>query len=317
MLIPPFFGLIPLLRALAIAAGLSNKEHSWPQVSTPSANATAANTGVNAKNLQRWLLALLLAIAAAFAPGVRAQDKQLEYQLGPGDSIRVLVFQNPDLTLETRVSENGTISFPLIGIARIGGMTIARAEQAIASALRTGGFIKQPQVTVLLVVSRGNQVSVLGAVSRPGRYPLETFNTRISEMLAIAGGVAPTGADVVILTGTRDGKPFRKEIDIAGMLLNNNLQEDIVVAGGDVIYVHRAPMFYIYGEVQRPGSFRIERGMTVRQALAQAGGLTPRGTERGLSLQRRNAEGALETLRPNFDDLVRPDDVFQVRESLF
>ena len=267
--------------------------------------------------LKKLLPALLLVLAAGFATLAQAQDKQAEYQLGPGDTIRVLVFQNPDLTLETRVSENGTISYPLIGTVRIGGMTVSRAEQTIANALRTGGFIKQPQVNILLVVSRGNQVSVLGLVNRPGRYPLETFNTRISEMLAIAGGVAPTGADVVILTGTRDGKPFRKEIDIAGMLLNNNLQEDIVVAGGDVIYVHRAPMFYIYGEVQRPGSFRIERGMTVRQALAQAGGLTPRGTERGLSLQRRNAEGALETLRPNFDDLVRPDDVFQVRESLF
>lgn len=268
-------------------------------------------------NLLRWLPTMLLVVAAAFATGVRAQDKQLEYQLGPGDSVRVLVFQNPDLTLETRVSENGTISFPLIGIVRIGGMTVARAEQTIANALRTGGFIKQPQVTVLLMVSRGNQVSVLGLVGRPGRYPLETFNTRLSEMLANAGGIALGGADVVILTGTRDGKPFRKEIDVTGMLLNNNLQDDIVVVGGDVIYVPRAPMFYIYGEVQRPGSFRIERGMTVRQALAQAGGLTLRGTERGLSLQRRSAGGALETLRPNLDDLVRPDDVYQVRESLF
>ena len=267
--------------------------------------------------LKRWLLTLLLVLAAAFSVCAGAQDQPTEYQLGPGDTIRVLVFQNPDLTLETRVSENGTISFPLIGTVRIGGMTVARAERTIADALRTGGFIKQPQVNVLLVVSRGNQVSVLGLVNRPGRYPLETFNTRLSEMLAIAGGVAPTGADVVILTGTRDGKPFRKEIDVAGMLLNNNPQDDIVVAGGDVIYVHRAPMFYIYGEVQRPGSFRVERGMIVRQALAQAGGLTPRGTERGLSLQRRSAEGTLETLRPNLDDLVRPDDVFQVRESLF
>jgi polysaccharide export outer membrane protein len=166
-------------------------------------------------------------------------------------------------------------------------------------------------------VSRGNQVSVLGLVNRPGRYPLETFSTRISEMLAIAGGIAPGGADVVILTGTREGKPYRKEIDIAGMLLNNNLQDDIVVAGGDMIYVHRAPMFYIYGEVQHPGSYRVERGLTVRQALAIGGGLTPRGTERGLTVQRRGANGVMETSKPNLDEPVRPDDVFQVRESLF
>ena len=265
----------------------------------------------------RLLFCALLAFAAVALNCARAQDRSAEYELGPGDTIRVLVFQNPDLTLETRISENGTISYPLLGIVRIGGMTVARAERTIANGLRNGGFIKQPQVNILVQVSRGNQVSVLGLVTRPGRYPLETFTTRLSEMLAIAGGIAPTGADTVILTGTRDGKPFRKEIDIAGMLLNNKLEDDILVAGGDVIYVHRAPMFYIYGEVQRPGSYRVERGMTVRQALAQGGGLTPRGTERGLTVQRRGANGAMETVRPNMDDLVRPDDVFQVRESLF
>ena len=89
------------------------------------------------------------------------------------------------------------------------------------------------------------------------------------------------------------------------------------MAGGDVIYVHRAPMFYIYGEVQRPGSYRVERGMTIRQALAQGGGPTPRGTERGLSVRRRNAEGDVETISPNLNDPVRPDDVLHVRESLF
>jgi polysaccharide export outer membrane protein len=262
---------------------------------------------------KRFLSIALLMIATASASW--AQDP--EYRLGAGDTIRVLVFQNPDLTLETRVSENGTISYPLLGTVKIGGMTIARAEQAIANALRTGGFIKKPQVNVLLLISRGNQVSVLGQVNRPGRYPLETFNTRVSEMLALAGGIAPTGGDVVILTGMRDGTSFRKEIDIAAMLLNNKLEDDMVVAGGDVIYVNRQPMFYIYGEVQRPGSYRVERGMTVRQALAQGGGLTPRGTERGLTLQRRGADGAIETSNPNMNDLVRPDDVLQVRESLF
>ena len=259
----------------------------------------------------------LLIVVTALASLAQAQDRPAEYELGPGDTIRVLVFQNPDLTLETRISENGTISYPLLGIVRIGGMTVARAERTIANGLRNGGFIKQPQVNILVQVSRGNQVSVLGLVNRPGRYSLETFTTRLSEMLAIAGGISPAGADTAIITGTRDSKPFRKEIDVAAMLLDNKLGDDIIVAGGDVIYVHRAPMFYIYGEVQRPGSYRVERGMTVRQALAQGGGLTPRGTERGLSVQRRRADGTTETLKPSMDELVRPDDVFQVRESLF
>jgi len=272
---------------------------------------------MRAINLQRRLGAVLLILAAAFTPGARAQDKLPEYRLGPGDSIRISVFQNPNLTLETRVNEDGTITYPLIGTARIGGMTIARAEQTIAKALDAGNFIKQPQVSILSLNIRSSQVSVLGLVSRPGRFPLETFNVRVSEMIALAGGILPTGGDLAIVTGERAGKPFRKEIDIAALFLSRGRDDDVTVAPGDVIYVHRAPMFYIYGEVQRPGSYRIERGMTMRQALAQGGGPTLRGTERGLRLHRRGANDQLEVTRPGLDDPVQPADVLHVGESLF
>lgn len=265
----------------------------------------------------RWFHALLFMLAAGFGHCLQAQDTSPEYRIGPGDSIRITVYQNPDLTLETRVSENGAINYPLLGAVRIGGMAIASAEMTIAKALQAGNFIQKPQVNIQLLHYRGSQVSVLGQVSRPGRYPLETFNTRLSEMLATAGGITPAGADVVTVTGTRSGKPFRTIIDISNLSQRSQLQDDIVVTGGDVIYVDRAPMFYIHGEVQRPGSYRVERGMTVRQALVQGGGLTPRGTERGLRLYRRGANGAVETLSPDMNDLVRPDDVYQVRESLF
>lgn len=266
---------------------------------------------------QRLLGAMLVILAAAFALCVRAQDG-LEYRLGAGDNIRISVFQNPDLTLETRVSEDGAITYPMIGRVRIGGMTIAAAEQTIAGALKAGNFIEQPQVSILPVQIRSSQVSVLGQVNRAGRYPLETFNTRISEMIAIAGGISPVGADTAILAGERAGKPYRKEVDIAALFLHRRLDDDVTVAGGDVIYVHRAPMFYIYGEVQRPGSYRIERGMTVRQALVQGGGPTQRGTERSLRLHRRDAASSkLEALTPSLNDPVLPDDVLFVGESLF
>jgi len=263
-----------------------------------------------------WFPALILSLAAVFSTCPMAQERQPEYQLGNGDNIRIQVFQNPDLTVETRVTENGTISYPLVGTLKIGGMTIPAAEQVIAKALSDGGYIQKPQVNVLLVQNRGTQVSLLGAVGRPGRFPLETLNTRLSEMIAIAGGIA-TGSDVVILTGTRNGKPFRKEIDIPGMFLDNKLENDIVVAGGDVIYVPRALVYYIYGEVVRPGSARIERDMTVRQALAQSGGVTQRGTERRLQLYRRGDDGKIQLLTPGLNDPVRSDDIIYVRESLF
>lgn len=258
--------------------------------------------------------AFFLSMATAFAAA--AQGSQPEYQIGAGDSIRIVVFQNPDLTVETRVTENGTISYPLVGTVRVGGLTIPAAEQAVAAALKAGKFIEEPQVNISLLQNRGNQVSVLGSVNRAGRFPLETFNTRVSEMIAIAGGISATGADVAIVTGTRDGKPMRREIDIAAMFLDNGLGADMVVAGGDVIYVHRQPLYYIYGQVQRPGSYRVERGMTVRQALAQGGGPTDRGTARGLRLHRRGADAKLEVLSPELDDPVRADDVLYVQESI-
>lgn len=266
------------------------------------------------KRLVSTLFAVLLGLLSLC---VSAQGKPAEYRLGDGDSIRVQVFQNPDLTVETRVTENGTITYPLIGTLTIGGMTIPGAEQIIAKALSDGGFIQRPQVNIVLLQNRGNQVSVLGHVNRSGRFALETFTTRLSEMIAIAGGIGAGGADTAIVTGVRDGKPFRREIDIAGMFLNNNLQEDLVVAGGDVIYVQRQPMYYIYGEVQRPGSFRIERNMTVRQALALSGGLTPRGTERKLGVYRRDANNKIERIIPDMNGPVLADDVLYVRESLF
>src|SRR5437762_2139888 len=149
------------------------------------------------------LAGVLMVLAVAFATLACAQDKLPEYRLGPGDSIRITVFQNPNLTLETRITQDGTITYPLIGSVKIGDMTIARAEQTIARALDDGNFIKEPQVTILSLNIRSSQVSVLGLVNRPGRFPLETFNVRVSEMLALAGGIAPTGGDLAIVTGER------------------------------------------------------------------------------------------------------------------
>lgn len=260
---------------------------------------------------------LLFAIMALLALAASAQDEPGDYELGPGDNIRIVVFRNPDLTLETRVSEGGSITYPLIGAVDLVGLTISAAETKIAKALRDGGFLEQPQVNITLLQVRGSQVVVLGLVGRPGRYPLEALNVHLSDILAQAGGISPTGADTIILTGVRDGEPIRREIDVAGIFLDKHRGNDVTLAGGDIIYVHRAPMFYVYGEVQRPGSYRVERGMFVMQALAAAGGLTLRGTERRLRLYRRNAEGVLEKLSPEMTTEIKADDVLYVNESLF
>lgn len=329
-------------------------------------------------------------------------DEKVDYLLGAGDSIRVNVFQNPEMTVETRVSESGTITYPLIGEIKVGGKTIQAAEQTVAQALIKGGFVKKPQVNIVLLQVRGNQVAVLGMVNRPGRYPLETFNTHLSEIIATAGGVTPiagngtavlsgtrngqpykyeldiaslflnekkaedvmvnngdviyvipgnqvsiigqvlrpgrfplesgkmnlvdalalsggmvpTAADTVVITGMRDGKPFKQEVDVPALFLSKETS-DVYVTAGDQIYVHRAPVYYIYGEVQRASSYRVERNMTVVQALAQGGGPTIRGTQRNIKLYRRNDAGTIEKTTPKMTEPIKADDVLFVEESLF
>jgi polysaccharide export outer membrane protein len=270
----------------------------------------------------RRLLALLIVcmLSCLFVPRVHAQTApptSPDYRLGPGDSIRVQVFQSPDLTVETRISESGTISYPLIGNVELGGLSLGGAEKKIADALRTGGFLVRPQVTIALIQIRGSQVSVLGQVNRPGRFPLDTANILVTDMLAMAGGTTAIGEDQVVITGVRDGQPFRKVLDIPALFLPNSAEANMRVMGGDTIFVARAPVFYIYGEAQRPGAYRIERGMTVMQALATGGGPTNRGSESRLRLHRANSAGVVEQTTPVFSEFIQPNDVIYVRESLF
>lgn len=272
--------------------------------------------------MNQRLVQALFFLCAIFVGSAWAQPSQ-DYALAAGDTIRVQVFQNPDLTIEARVSESGVISYPLVGTVKLGGLSVGAAEQKIADALVQGGFVRKPQVNIILLQVRGNQITVLGQVNRPGRFPVEIVNTRVSDMLAAAGGTLvgggnlAGGSDVVIVTGTREGRLFRKEIDIAALYLNDKPQNDMLVMGGDSIYVPRAPVFYIYGEAQRAGVYRIERGMTVMQALATGGGPTNRGTENRVRLHRSNAAGVVEQISSQMNDPVLPNDVLYVRESLF
>jgi len=266
-----------------------------------------------------FVLRILTIAAVALSVAIAsAQDRGAshDYRLGPGDSIRVQVFQNPDLSLETRVSESGVINYPLVGRVSIGGLTLRDAETRIAQALKKNNILKAPQVNINLLQVRGNLVAVLGQVQKPGRYALETTNMRVSDLLAAAGGVAATGDDTLVITGTRNRKPFRKAVDIPS-LFSGKASEDIEVAAGDTIFVGKAPVFYIYGEAQRPGPYRVERGMTVMQAIAAGGGITPRGSQNRLRLTRTGSDGQVVQLTPGLTDPIQPGDVLFVRESIF
>ena len=276
----------------------------------------------NSKPMSRRFFASapLLLIAApglAWAQQTLPAASNAQYRLAAGDVIRISVYQSADLTLETRLTEAGTISYPLLGSVALAGLTVSEAEKRIADGLRTGNFVKQPQVSVAVQQVRGNQVSVLGQVGKPGRYPLETGNVQLTDMIATAGGVVGTGADQVVVVGTRNGQPYRAEIDLPSVFGAGRRANDLTLQNGDVVWVDRAPMIYMYGEVQKPGSLRLERGMTVMQALAASGGLTQRGTERGLRVHRRDAEGKVRIIEPAMTDKLQSEDIIYIRESVF
>ncbi|NRR31614.1 polysaccharide export protein EpsE [Oxalobacteraceae bacterium] len=261
------------------------------------------------KRLVLWMMALLAAFAVN---GARAAD----VLLGAGDVVKVSVYGSPDLTLETRVSEAGTITYPLLGTVPVAGLATAAAEQKIAGLLESGGFVKKPQVNILVTVAQSQLASVLGQVNRPGRYPVDGKRS-VMDLLALAGGIAADGGDVVSLIRKRNGASTKEAIDVIQMVRTAEFNRDLEIAANDVIYVERAPRVYIYGEVQRPGPFRLERSMTVLQALSSGGGLTARGTERGVRIKRRDADGKLQTITAKHDDLLQADDVVYVQESLF
>jgi polysaccharide export outer membrane protein len=161
------------------------------------------------------------------------------------------------------------------------------------------------------------QVSVLGNVVKPGRYPIDTINKRVSDFVAAAGGMAAGGADTVTVVQVRDGRETKTDVDLAQMFRNGNLAANLELAPGDTIYVHRAPMVYVYGEVNKAGAYRLEPNMTVMQAIALGGGINTRGTERGVQIHRKDRNGGVSKIGAKLTDEVRVDDVVYVKESLF
>lgn len=271
----------------------------------------------------RYMLLLALTVcSSAFAqsgpaaPASAAAPKP-EAVIGVGDTLKITVYQNPDLTVDgARISESGQINFPLIGGVGVGGLTIAAAEAKIAKMLRDGGFVLRPQVMIQVGQIRSSVISILGQVAKPGRYPIEVVGTKASEMIAVAGGVLPTGADIVTLSGTRDNRAIKFDIDLLSILQAGKSELDVTVDNGDILYVDRAPTAYIYGEVQKPGIFPLQRGMTLLQALAQGGGLTPKGTQRGIKVHRRDVSGKVVILDMDLNAPIVRDDVIYIKESL-
>jgi polysaccharide export outer membrane protein len=260
-----------------------------------------------------WQSILMMCALLLAAPAWSADD---DYRMGTGEVVRINVYGNPDLATEARVGEDGNITFPLIGAVKASGQTPSSVEKDIATRLSKGGFIVDPNINLNITQYRGQQISILGRVARPGKHVLEKVS-RVIDALALAGGVVSDGADTITLIRNHDDKTEYRDIDVIALFKPGGEAMNDVVQDGDIINVARQPQFYIYGEVQRPGVFRLEQNMNVVQALSMAGGLNARGTQRGLKIMRRDANGELKQLDTQLADPVKKDDVIYVKESLF
>lgn len=256
-----------------------------------------------------FLVAFLFASMLLATTIVNADD----YQLGEGDLLHISVFDHAELALDARISQSGNISYPLIGQIKVGGLSTHDAEQLIATKLSEGGFIRQPQVSILVGDFQSQKASVIGQVSKPGQFPL-IGKQKVLDLIAMAGGVLPDlAADQATLISANGNVRI---IDLR-RLFDGDLSMNPEMRSGDVLSVPHAPQFYIYGEVQHPGVYRLDRDMTISQAIAAGGGLTKHGTERGVTLKRRDSKGTERQYHPNSKDTLKPDDVLLVKESLF
>jgi polysaccharide export outer membrane protein len=266
---------------------------------------------------RRWAGLFVLYTMSLIALAAMPSPARAAYLLGPGDLLKITVFKNADLSLDVRVSDSGSIGYPLVGAVPVGGLTLDAAEKKIAKLLQDGGFVVNPQISILLTQGFDDLVSVIGEVNKSGRYSTEAAGGHLSGMLASAGGVSPAGSEVVTVIGARNGKPFRREVDIVKMSSSGNAGEDIELFGGDTVFVRKQPLFYIYGQVQKPDQYPLQSGMTVMQALAAGGGVTGKGTQRGIVRHRRDATGKVKEESVSLDDDVQDKDVIYVKESLF
>ncbi|HTV78669.1 MAG TPA: SLBB domain-containing protein [Steroidobacteraceae bacterium] len=237
--------------------------------------------------------------------------------LGAGDAITIDVFGQPDMNGLVSIADDGTIRLPLVGSVAVAGLSTAQAGQKIEKALVDGGFLVKPHVSVTLTTPVSQLVSILGEVRTPGRYQVNA-NSTIFQILALAGGVTADGADTIFLIHTdSSGKQQRTPIDLKGFSSNSSQLPTTKFKGGDSIFVPRADKFYIYGEVMMPNSYKLEPGMTVVEAIARAGGLTVRGSDRRVEIKRKGPNGKQTTFGAKQDTPVQPDDVIRVKESIF
>jgi polysaccharide biosynthesis/export protein len=217
--------------------------------------------------------------------------------IGPGDVLDVQVFDTPELSMDAvRVGQNGQVSLPVLGLVKVEGLNAVEAARRIEAELRSHGIMLEPHVTVSVVEYATQGATMLGEVRNPGVYP--TFGgRRLLDMIALAGGLAPTAGKLVTIAHRNDpGHPEAITLVPNAQALGE--QQNPVILPGDTVVVARAGIIYILGAVNKPGGYLIDNSehVSLMQALTLAGGWDKAAALSKARLIRKVPEGHKELM---------------------
>jgi polysaccharide export outer membrane protein len=238
-----------------------------------------------------------------------------DYQIGSGDVLSIMVFGYDELKTKARVSENGSIEFPLIGSVQVGGLKTSAAARKI-NELLADGYIVRPQTQIYIEEFRSKKVIVLGQVNKPGLVEL-TGPATLLELISKAGGLSKDAGETVTIKRTVNGKEEFISVDLKKLIESGASKDNISILSGDSVSVAKASVCYITGEIKKPGSYPCDSETTVLKMISLAGSFTGIASESNIKIN-RIVDGKKQLLeKVSLDTKVMPDDVIEVPESFF
>ena len=261
---------------------------------------------------------LLLALALLVGP-TGPLFAQNDYVVGSQDVLTITVFGEAELSGKYTVEQDGTFTFPQLGRVKAGGLTLRGLESELKTKL-ADGYLRNPQVAVAIENYRSQRILIMGEVRSPGEFQLNGEMTLLAA-LARAGSTTPTaGREVTIVRPKRNVKPGEDPSEILRVnlaeLQAGNMSLNIALQDGDTINIPKAQSVFVAGQVKSPGAYAVDPGATVLQVLSLAGGLTDRGSDNRIRIQ-RTVNGKKVEVSVKLTDVVNPGDTIIVRERFF
>lgn len=238
-----------------------------------------------------------------------------DYILGPGDVIKVTVYDNDDLLTLTRISDDGFIIMPLLGQVKVQDLTVSSASEHIARLL-ADGYIINPQVNIFVQEFRSKKVIILGQINKPGLIEM-SGPASFLEIISKAGGLADDFGETATIKRKNDGEDDVITVDLRSLVEGGDLNQNIPVRDGDTIYISKAGMCYVTGEVTTPNAYRCGDKITVLKLITLAGGFTGKAARSKVRLVRIVKGEKIMFENVEMDTPVQPDDVIIIPESFF